>query len=129
MQALADTLGLFAPLAGQAGHHLQAGRRRRSTQAQLGGRPGKAGEQQCVGLGLGHAGELRAPTLAQLKTTMPPAFAPQRHARRRELIDVAQHGALRDLHGLRKRARRQTAARLQQHQDGEQSAGFHGPPI
>jgi hypothetical protein len=126
VQALADPGRLLAPATRQAGHHLQPGRSGGRAQPQLGGRPGQPGEEQGVGLGLGQAGEAGAPAFPQLKAALLAAFAPQRHAGSRELVDVAQDRALRHLHRLRQRRRRHPAARLQEHQDREQSAGLHG---
>ena len=125
MQAFADPVGLLAPAAGQTGQHLQPCRCCRCAQPQLGGRAGQASEQERIGLGLGHAGELGTPAGAQLKAALAPTLAPQRDTGGRELVDVAKDRPLRHLHHLRQRLGRHAASRLQQHQDREQSAGFH----
>ncbi len=125
VQSRAHAVGLLAPLGRQARHHLQPRRSRRRAQAQVGRGARQPGQQQRLRLRLRQPRELRAPALTQLKPALAPALAPQRHARRRELVNVAQDRAHRHLQRTRQRGRRLPAMRLQQHQDRQQAARFH----
>jgi hypothetical protein len=56
---------------------------------------------------------------------VPPAFGEHRHSGRRECLDVAEHGAGRDLEFVRERGCRKPAALAQQQHEGDQPIRAH----
>ena len=82
-------------------------------------------EQQGFGLRLRHAGKLRAITIHQLEAPAAAAVGIDRDSGRTQLVYVAVDGAHRDFELTREFACTHASARLQQHQNREQTAGQH----
>jgi hypothetical protein len=71
------------------------------------------------------SGEIGAPAFAQLKPAVAAPAAPDGHAGRGELIDIAQDRAFGNVERLRQGRRGHAPAGLQQHHDRQKTAGFH----
>ncbi len=110
---------------GQGGQELQLRRGGFRPQAQVGGGGRQAGEDQGLGLVGGHAGQAGAVAFQQLEAAAGSPVGVDRHPRRAELVGVPVDGPHRDLELRRQRLGGHPAAQLQQHQDGEESAGAH----
>ena len=128
MQPAGDAIRMLARVRGQAGDHPPPGRGCHAVQAKLRCWARQTCQKQRVRLLLGEAGEIGAPTLAQLKAAVATAVSPDGHAGGGELIDIPQDRALGNLQRFSQRRCGHPPARLQQHHDRQQPARFHECP-
>jgi hypothetical protein len=129
MEARGDPLGRRRDAGRQGGEQLQARRLQHVGEAELRGGPRQAGQEQRLGRGGREACEVRAVAVHQAEAARAAPLGVDRHAGRRQLVDVAMDGAFGNLELGGELARAQPPAGLQQHEDGEQPAGLHDGAI
>jgi len=132
VEAGLDAADLLGQRRRQGGADLELSGREYRAEAQLGGGAGEAGQGEGLGLIRVQAGEPGPVAVQQLVAAAVTGVAVQRDAGRVQRFDVTVDRADRDLQLLGELARGHPAARLQQQQDGDQTArahAFHCPAL
>jgi hypothetical protein len=129
METGLHALGAGAQLLRKGDQQLQLGSRHGGTEAEIGGRPGQAGQEKRLGLARLEAVQPRPIAVEQSIAAFRPALAIDRNAGRTQRVDVAIDRAQRDLAGFGQHLRRDPAARLEGGEDGEQPARSHAETL
>jgi len=122
-----DPPGLLAQPGRERRQQFELGRREHRAQAQLGGGPGQAGQEQRLGLIGIQPGQPGAVAVEELVAAAVPGVSVQRDAGLVQRLHVAVHGADRDLELGGELRRGHPAPGLEQEQDRDQPARAHAP--
>jgi len=122
MEEPCGAVGALLQFFGKRCQELQLRRREFPAEAELGGRP----DEQCLGFGRVQPRQLRAIAALQSVAACRAANGDDGHASCSQSLRVALHRSLGDLEALGELRHGQVTTRLQDEQEGDETAGTHG---